>query len=297
VWTEEGDATGQLLVVVGNCQAESLRLLLAADDVRTVRLPAVHEFTAADIAPLQALLARTALLVTQPIGDDFRGLPVGSRQLAAALPGGARTVLVPTVRYAGLHPHHLLVHPPGLEDPDPPVMPYHDVRTVVSAAFLRAGVPEPAQPALSAAAVRVVADASVAELRRREVAAGAVSVADLLAHPTDQTMRTINHPGNAVLAPLAARVRAELGLDPRPPAVTRPLLNHLHAPLEPAVVEAHGLDVPARPTWTLDGAPVSTAVVREAHLRWYAERPWMLDAALGRSVELRRQLGLSAPGD
>lgn len=264
------------LVVLGNCQAESLRLLLDADDVVSHRLPAIHELTAADVEPLQRLLARTDLLVAQPVGDDYRGLPLGTAQLATHLPPGARTALVPSLRYAGLHPHHLLVHPPGLDRPDPPAVPYHDVRVVLEAAG------RPPLPPLTVAAVRAVAAASVAELRRREEAHGTVRVHDLLLRPTADTMRTINHPGNAVLEPVAARLRAALGLDPRPPGVRRPLLSSIHAPLLPVVVETHGLDADATSVWTLDGEPLSTASVRVAHLEWYAGRPEMLAAALDR---------------
>lgn len=266
--------------MVGNCQAESLRLLLDADDVVSERLPAIHELTPVDVGPLRRLLARTDLLVSQPIGDDYRGLPVGTAQLAAALPPGARVAVVPSVRYAGLHPYHLLVHPPGLEKPDPPVVPYHDVRTVLAAAG------RPALPPLTVDAVRAVAAASVAELERREAAHGTVRVSDLVAHPVADTMRTINHPGNAVLEPLAARVRAALGLDPRPPGVRRPLLSSIHAPLLPEVVEAHGLDAEPRDHWVVEGEAMAVDAAAEAHLAWYAARPEMLAAALDRAEPL-----------
>jgi hypothetical protein len=264
------------LVVIGNCQAESLRLLLQADDVETHRLPALHELTAADVEPLHRLLSRTDLLVAQPVGPDYRGLPVGTDQLVACLPPGARTVLVPTVRYAGLHPYHLLVHPPDLEKPDPPAVPYHDVRTVLAAAS------RSALPPLTIEAVRAVAAASVAELARREELHGTVRASDLLARPVAGSMRTINHPGNAVLEPLAARVRDDLGLDPRPPGVRRELLRSIHAPLLPEVVAAHRLGVPPTIDWTVEGLPVAVDTVTEAHLAWYSARPEMLAAALDR---------------
>ncbi len=268
------------LVVLGNCQAESLRLLLDADDVVSQRLPPVFELTAADVAPLQELLARTDLFVAQPVGDDYRGLPVGTRQLVAHLPPGARTALVPPVRYAGLHPYHLLVHPPGLEKPDPPVAPYHDVRTILAAAGL------PPLPPLTVSAVRAVAEASVAELARREAVHDTVRVSDLLAAPVADSMRTINHPGNTVLEPLAARVRSALGLPPRPPGVRRPLLTSIHAPLLPEVVAAHALSASPTSVWTVDGEPVTTDAVTAAHRQWYAARPEMLAAALERAAPL-----------
>jgi hypothetical protein len=272
-----------VLVVVGNCQAESLRLLLDAGDVRTVRVPPVFELTASDVAPLVELLRRTDLLVAQPVHDDYRGLPVGSRQLATHLPAGARTALVPSLRYAGLHPYHLLVHPPGLERPDPPVVPYHDVRTVL-------GVDE---HELTVDSVRAVAAASVAELARRERQHGTVVVSDLLVEPVADTMRTINHPGNAVLEPVAARLRAALGLAPRPPGVRRPLLTSVHAPLQPAVVAAHRLAVGPTRDWVVDGRRVTTAEVAAAHRAWYAARPEMLAAARDRAAPLADLLGMS----
>lgn len=265
------------LVVTGNCQAESLRLLLAGDDVRTVRVPPLHELGPADAEDLAALLARTDLLVSQPVAADYRGLPIGTDQLVAHLPPGASTALVPPVRYAGLHPYHLLVHPPGLERPDPPTVPYHDVRTVLAAAA-RA----PLGP-LTVDAVRAVAAASVAELERRERQHGTVRVSDLLERPVADSMRTINHPGNTVLEPLAARLREALGLDPRPPGVRRPLLTSVHAPLLPTVVAAHGLPDEPRQDWVLDGETITTEAADRSHREWYARRPEMLAAALERA--------------
>ena len=275
-----------LLVTVGNCQAESLRLLLDAGDVRTVRLAPVFELTAADVGPLQELLARTDFFVAQPVGADYRGLPVGTEQLVAHLPPGARTALVNPIRYAGLHPYHLLVHPPGLERPDPPVVPYHDVRTVLAAAGRDAGAP------LTVDAVRAVAAASVAELERRERAQVTVAVSDLLVRPEAGSMRTINHPGNTVLEPVAARLRSALGLEPLGPATRRPLLTSIHAPLLPEVVAAH--DLPVAPTldWTVEGATVPTGAAAAAHREWYAARPEMLAAALQRAEPVAELLGL-----
>ncbi|QCW51582.1 peptide ABC transporter ATPase [Nocardioides dongxiaopingii] len=280
-----------LLVVVGNCQAESFRLLLDAGDVRTVRTPALHELTAADAAALRELLARTDLLVAQPTSDDYRGLPVGTRQLRAVLPPGARVALVPSLRYSGLHPFHLLVHPPGLERPDPPVVPYHDLRTALLADDLRAGRPVRPPLELTEDVVRAVAAASVAELARRERQHGTVVVSDLFAEPDADAMRTINHPGNAVLVPVAARLRDALGLEPRGPGVDRPLLASIHAPVLPPVVAAHRLDVVPTSDWTIEGRTVTTEAVTAAHLAWYRERPEMLDAALERAAPLVELFG------
>ncbi|MFW6773819.1 WcbI family polysaccharide biosynthesis putative acetyltransferase [Nocardioides sp. CPCC 205120] len=281
-----------LVVVVGNCQAESLRLLLASDDVRTVRLPAIHELGADDVPRLRTLLARTDLLVTQPVGAGYRGLPLGTEELAAHLPPGARTVLVPPIRYHGLHPWHVVAHPPGLADPDPPRAAYHDLRTL--AAALEAGpggapsydvVPDPA-------ALRELAAASVTELERRQRLHGTVAVADLFARPVRDAMRTVNHPGNVVLAPVAARVREAAGLEPRPPGITRPLLDGVHAPVEAPVLAA--LDLPGEPApdWRIGGRAVPAAEVAAAHRAFYAARPDVVEVLVRRYAPTMRLLGL-----
>ena len=288
-------ADAPLLLAVGNCQAESLRLLLDAGDVRTVQVPALHDLRPAEVPVLQDWLARTDLLVAPPVAPDYRGLPLGTEQLEARLPGEARTCRVPLVRYAGLHPWHLVVHPPGLPDPQPPVVAYHDVRVVARAAWARAGRPVPAAVPPTTEGVQAVASASVAELARRERAAGTVVLSDLLAHPTAEAMRTVNHPGNELLAPLAARVRADLGLPALGAAVTRPLLTSVLAPLEDVVVAAHGLDAAARPDWVLDGTPVPTEVVEEAQLAFHAARPDVLDVCLDRARGPAAALGVALP--
>lgn len=285
-------ADAPLVVVHGNCQAESLRLLLASDDVRTVRLPPVHELDAGDVPLLHRLLARTDLLVAQPVGADHRGLPIGTEQLAAHLPPGGRTVLVPPVRYHGLQPWHVVAHPPGLPDPDPPLAAYHDLRTLAVALDpARAGAASDAGGA-TPEAIRRVADDSVAELVRRERLHGTVVVSDLLARPARGIVRTVNHPSNAVLAPLAARVRAAVGLPPRPPGVTRPLLDAVHAPLEAAVVAALGLPGEPEPDWRLGGRRVSAQDVATAHRAFYARRPDVVRLLVERYADTLRLLGL-----
>jgi len=290
----EGDpATDRpLLLVVGNCQAESLRLMLDGDDLATVRMPPVHELTADDLPHLHALLARCELLVTQPIKADYRGLPLGTDQLVDRLLPGARVALATPIRYAGLYPAHVLAHPPDLPDPDPPLAPYHDVRTLARAAAERDGRPAPAVPPLTEDVVRTVAAGSLAELRRRQVASGTVAVDDLVEAAGFAGMRAINHPGNPVLAGAAARLRDALGLEAREPTVDRPLLDAIHAPREPAVVAALDPSVEPREHWVIGGEPVPTAEVDAAHLDFYRRRPDVLAHVLTRTTDLRRGLGL-----
>jgi len=132
--TEHGDDR-PVLVVHGNCQVESLRVVIEASEAgyRCVRVPPVHELVAADLVHLHRLLGRCAVLVSQPVRADYRGLPLGTAQLALAA-AHARLVVVPIVRDARLHPLQALVRVPGAGEP--PVVPYHDVRTLARAAHI-----------------------------------------------------------------------------------------------------------------------------------------------------------------
>ncbi|MCC4247450.1 MULTISPECIES: WcbI family polysaccharide biosynthesis putative acetyltransferase [Microbacterium] len=269
-------------VVVGNCQAESIRLVVSNDGHPGVRVPAVHEMDAADAERLHRLLAGAAFLIVQPIRDDYRGLPLGTSQLRAALPAGARTVVVPSLRFGGLHPFQAAIRVPGVEE-DPPLVAYHDVRTLAEAA----GLPVAAE--LPTAAVRAVAEDSVAELRRREELGVDVVASDLYDTVVADLARTVNHPGNAVFLPLGERIVAALGAPGSAVDPGRPILAGVRAPLERAVVEAWDLDAEPRRDWIVSEERLDADVVVDAHRRWYAEHPAFVAAAVQRLAPLLRR--------
>jgi hypothetical protein len=281
---DDGDVDGPVALVVGNCQAESLRIMLDGGGLRTVRMPAVHELVAADLPHLDRWLARAAVLISQPIRDDYHGLPIGSAQLAARLAAGARTVRVPVIRFAGLYPAQAIVRPPSDPSLVPPVVAYHDLRVLAEAA----GVTRPVD--IRPAAVRAIAAHSLDQLRLREVAHQTVVVSDLFAEPSFGQMRTVNHPGNQVFAALATRVRAALGLEAHAVDPGRPLLDAVHAPREAAVIEAWALNAEERPHWLVGGEVIEAGAVREAHLEWYAAHPDAVQAGLTRHADSLRVL-------
>jgi Polysaccharide biosynthesis enzyme WcbI len=271
-----------LALVHGNCQAGSLRVLLAGSSTfpyRAVRMPPVHELTADDLPALHALLPRTALLASQPVRDDYRDLPLGTAQLAAALPRGARVVRWPVIRYAGLQPYTVIVRHPSDMAAVPPVVPYHDLRTLAVAAGVgRKGRPGPAE-------LRAAAAMSVEELARRERLTTDVGVSDVLDGLGVEAAHTLNHPGNPVLVTLARRVQHAVGspVDAADPG--RVLLGGIRAPLEAPVLAALGLAAAPRSSWLVDGQPVGDEDVRAAQLDWYAtHRPWV-EAGLRRHVD------------
>lgn len=264
-------------LVVGNCQAESLRIVLDGPERPTLRVPPVHEMTVEDAELLHGLVARAEFVVAQPIRDDYRGLPLGTRQLGESARRGIPVITVPSVRFAGLHPFQVAMRVPGVDE-DPPIVAYHDVRTLSVAAGL------PVADRLDAEGVRRIAEASVAELRRREDSID-VPVSDLLQPVAEGLMRTVNHPGNDLFLPLAARVLDKLGGgDPTDPG--RPLLAAVQAPLEAWVVDAWQLDTERRAHWIVGGEPVDPDEVRDAHREWYARHPQFVTGAAERLGDL-----------
>lgn len=281
-----------LLLVHGNCQAESLRVLLSGGSqqaghrspVRTVRVPPVHELTADDLPHLHALLARVDVVVSQPVADGYRGLPLGTAEVVEAAQrarGGGRPpqlVVVPVLRWAALHPFQVIVRAPGAGEP--PLVPYHDLRTLALAA---GAAPLPEVP--SAAAVRAVRDLSATELRSRQERHGSLPVVDLLTDAGAHATHTVNHPGNGVLIGLARSVLAAVGLPDGVADPGRTLLDSVHAPVLPEVLDALGLADQAgsaRPSWRVRGQDLDDDEVRDAHLRWYAEHPRVAEAGLAR---------------
>ncbi|GAB2909539.1 hypothetical protein GCM10027047_04650 [Rhodococcus aerolatus] len=283
-----------LWLVHGNCQAEALRVVLAtAPDApyRTVRIPPVHELTADDVPHLAALLGRTGVLLSQPVRDDYRDLPLGTDQLAALLPAGARVLRWPVVRFTGLHPWQAIIRNPANRSLDPPVVPYHDLRTVAAALTPGALAPLAAFPA-TAEGIRTVGDAAVAELARRETAHADVGVSDVLDGLGTAAAHTLNHPGNAVLAVLAQRVQAGLGAPVGTTDPGRVLLGGVRAPLEAAVLAARGLPGPPRPTWVVGGQDVDPAHVHAVQAQAYRDDPGWLTAATARHRVTMETLGL-----
>ncbi|MBD8466446.1 peptide ABC transporter ATPase [Plantibacter sp. CFBP 8798] len=263
-------------VVLGNCQAESLRTVMDAPDRRFVRVPAVHEMTPEDAERLHEVVGAAHTVVSQPVRDDYHDLPLGTRQVAASTSG--RVLTVTPVRFGGLHPFQAAVRVPGVEE-NPPIVAYHDVRTLAAAAGL------PVASALQPDAVHAIGRASVEELRRREAATD-VPVSDLFDSVTADHARTVNHPGNAIWLPLGARVLETLGA---PGGVTdpgRPLLNAVRAPIAPEVVDAWSLTDGPRDHWILEGVEVDDAEVRAAHTDWYASHPEFVAAAVDRLAAL-----------
>ena len=275
-----------LLVVVGNCQAESTRkLLMSTGHFSGERIAPVHELEAPDMGWFLDLVARADVLVTQPIRDGYRGLPVGTGQLRTLLRRGARHVVVPVLRFDGLMPYQAIIRDPDEPSLNPPVVPYHDLRTLCLAAGA-APAPAPSRDALRRAAAM-----SVEQIRVRERAHGSVVVSDYLER--SPVWHTVNHPDNATLTAMAARVLQALGLPGEPVPPDYEMLGGLDAPVDPAAAAALGVDVAGRGEWRdRKAGPIDAAEIAAAQLEFYRQRPALVAHGLARHAERIANLGL-----
>ena len=272
------------VAVVGNCQAESLRILLdSTGAVNSFRIPAIHEWTAEDVELMGDVLAATDVLVMQPVRDDYRGLPCGTDQLATLLPAGAHVVRYPVLRFDGLMPYHAIIRSPADPSLNPPVVPYHDLRILIAASR---GLDTPVQATPPDETLRELAAMSIAELRTREQAHDTVVVSDHL--ETTPVWHTINHPDNSTLIHMAHRVLAAIGVDGEVRDPGRELLGNLDAPVDPQAARALGVQVEGRDTW----CPAPAADIEQAQLGFYREHPEVVDAGLKRHARRLQLLGL-----
>ncbi|SCX51051.1 hypothetical protein SAMN03159343_2540 [Klenkia marina] len=283
---------GTVGFVWGNCQAESIRRMVAPagaeHGVEFVRLPPVFEMDEAEVGRLHELVGLAGVLVTQPVKDEYRVPGCGSEQLVALLPSDARVVRVPTTYYEGLFPWQVHAHDADGARVDAPLTDYHDLRLLHAAvqgwdvdravAAVEATRPDPD-------AVRDLAARSQAELRRRNAALD-VDTTDAVVAGGAEAMWTVNHPANATLREVGTGVLATLGWAGEPAVPGHQMLGNAKAPLDAAVLDALGLDpAAARDRWVLAGREVPWAEVAGPQLALYADRPDVARRAVDRYAD------------
>lgn len=272
------------LVVVGNCQAESLRIVLS-DVGPSFRIPPVHEWEPEDMPYVTAAIERAGVLVCQPIRDDYRGLPAGTNQLARY---AKRVVLYPVMRFNALNPYLAIVRPPSAPSLDPPVVPYHDLRILTSLT----GYEQVREPDYGA-----ILEDTVHEMRIREDANGSVRMSDYLR--TFPIWHTLNHPDNATMEELGRRVLSSIDPAANPSLAKAPadrqMLGNLRSPIDAAAARHFGVDV-SRPHWLQGGHELPYQDIVAAQTGFYANHPDALDAGITRHAELLDQLGFVRKG-
>ncbi|WP_198145233.1 WcbI family polysaccharide biosynthesis putative acetyltransferase [Kocuria salsicia] len=284
-----------LFAVYGNCQAESLRVLLHGaleGQWHGVRMPPVHELTREDLPHLHALLPRLGLFVTQPVVPGYRGLPLGTDDVVPRLGSRVEVVRVPAMRWSAFMPTLAIVRAPSVGDP--PVVPYHDLRVLTAAARGESTV-HLEHP--SAAAAHAGREESLAQLRIRQEAHRTLDVASVLDAAGPNAVHVINHPCNDVLRTVAFEILDAAGLSAPVPDPGRVLLGGIRAPVHESTLEVFGytasdLDGGPREDWLVQGSHITEDTVAAEHLRWYAQNPAVVSAGLTRHARLIERLGL-----
>lgn len=283
------------VVVWGNCQAEPLAHLLAAPlaeaGLRVEFVPPVFLIDEEGLQGVHELVARSALLLAQPVRDEYRIPGCGTAQLAELLPQSGRLVTFPVIFHVGAFPFLVNAHGADGERVPAPLTDYHDLRALVAAErglSIEAALtwwPEPPP-----AAVRGISADSLAELRRREERLD-VTVTAHIDEP--EALWTLDHPANRVLSAVAAAVLRVLGVSSEIDCPEREFLGARRAPLESAVLAAHGWSADcARPNWIVDRRPVPPAELLAAHLTLYSARPDVVVDARRRYADRLAVLGI-----
>lgn len=97
------------VVVVGNCQAKALEMMLATNEefakrFEFVSFPPVHEIPEAMVPELHRAVADAAVVIPQRVQEDYRdGIGLGTETLAR-IAGSAAVVRWPSVYWAGYFP-------------------------------------------------------------------------------------------------------------------------------------------------------------------------------------------------
>lgn len=263
---------------------------MSTGEFESERIAPIHEIEAADLGWFTELLARTDVLVTQPIRDNYRGVPVGTSQLLGYLPSHARHVVVPVLRFDGLMPYQAIIRNPQDTSENPPVVPYHDLRILAAAAR---GVDTPVEVLPGADSLRHAAAMSVEQIRTRERAHGTVRIADYL--ETNPVWHTVNHPDNETLGVLASRILEALGISATPTLPDYEMLGGLDAPVNADSAAALGVDVSGRDSWRDRAAgEINADVIVREQLAFYQARPALISHGLDRHAERLKNLGLLA---
>jgi hypothetical protein len=301
-WLQLKRSTRFVCVVYGNCHADPIRRLLDDSQAfhrtfQTVAIPAAHEITGDQLESVKSTLAGAKLLVTQPVRDDYRGLPIGSEQLAGALPENARRITIPALYYDGTYPFQVYVRPTDTgRAPVPIVSAYHDLRFLHCAAqgwnvdrakvWLNTHRPSPE-------GIRAVAKQAQARLAEYEAPLD-VHVHDRLTSPElhGRGFFTVDYPTNAGMMELVAGIHRRLELPYQPRHTGRPLLGTYRTPLEASVIEALDLPDAPRPHWVARGQTYSLEQMLGAHLDFYAAHPDIVAAGTTDHAERMLTLGI-----
>jgi Polysaccharide biosynthesis enzyme WcbI len=208
------------VVIVGNCQAKALEMMLSTNEEFTKRFefvsfPAVHEIPDAMVPELHRAVADAAVVIPQRVQEDYRdGIGLGTETLASVA-GSATVVRWPSVYWAGYFPDlFYLRDAEGQPVVDGP-FDYHD-RTILEA--YAAGIDVPGvcrlleDPELPSEAQTWATNATAElEIRGQDCE---VKVTSFIASKFRDELLffTMNHPANHLLGYMAQQITDLIGI-------------------------------------------------------------------------------------
>jgi hypothetical protein len=289
----------QRLVVIGNSQADSLRLALASaiPHAEIIGYPWESLTKPDNGARLQQLLANTDILVMQQLPSGYPdGIKIAIDGLPSLLPVGARVITVPNLHYEGHHPWIGYLQDAdgqlaGLRG-ESPLGDYHDFLAMAAARRgLEVGdlLQRPAPPGL-VEAIGQAHSQSLAELRRQEANCD-LGLSDWIAHRyrPAAVMHSIDQPTQATVQQLLQRLLAQLTPTAQAPglqlATDQALNQHqrpaISIPIHPWVRQSLQIEQWAD-GWGQEGGQAWTIHEQLASsIAFYRRYPWIGEANLG----------------
>jgi len=208
------------VVVVGNCQAKALEMMLATNEefakrFEFVSFPAVHEIPEAMVPELHRAVTGAAVVIPQRVQEGYRdGIGLGTETLAR-IAGSATVVRWPSVHWAGYFPDlFYLRDADGQPVVDGP-FDYHD-RTILESYVAGISVPSVCRlledPDLPSEAQAWAASAT-AELETRSQDCEVKVTSFIASKFRDELLFfTMNHPANHLLGFMAQQITDIIGI-------------------------------------------------------------------------------------
>ncbi len=286
------------VVVVGNCQATALAMMLRTNDAFTARFelvdfPAVHEIPATMVPDLHRAVAAASVVIPQRIDDGYRGGLGLGMETVIGIARTSRIVRWPSVYWAGYFPDlFYLRDAAGAPVVDGP-FDYHD-RSILDgyAAGLdvAATCRRLADPELPSEACAWAASAT-AELDLRGLDCD-ISVGGFIGARFREELLflTMNHPSNATLAFLADEITGRLGIPGRADRarfageILGPSFYPLHANHARALELGFAATcVAGTAPFRIRGVTYAAAAAVRAFYDYYAAHPGLVEINLDRS--------------
>jgi hypothetical protein len=287
------------IVVVGNCQAKALEMMLSTnpectDRFEFVSFPAVHEIPDNMVPELHRAVAEAAVVIPQRVDEGYRdGVGLGTETLAR-IAGTATVVRWPSVYWAGYFPDLFYlrdeVGQPVVDGP----FDYHD-HTILEAYALGIDVPgtcrlleDPERPSDA----RAWAEKATAELDLRGQDCD-VQITPFIASRFREALLffTMNHPANRLLGFVAEQITKLIGIPGSvdhlliPDEILGPTFYPLHSNHVRALELGFGEDVAAgRIPFKIRGVIYEPQRAVQAFFDYYKAHPQLVDLNLDRGA-------------